>query len=315
MNSGTFGFVQLALDTYTNQEVAIKFLERGPGISKGVVREVRNHRLVSMHPHVVQFKEVFVTPRYLAIVMEYVAGGDLCDYFIEHNLVGSGLPEDLARWFFQQIVLALEFMHMKGVANRDLKLENTLVDRSISKQPLLKLCDFGYSKNELRESKPKTVVGTADYIAPEVLLYPEYDAKVSDVWSCGVMLYVLLAGKFPFFREGDEKLGPRSRLQQIFPRVVNADFTPPAHASVECRQLLAAMLTPEPARRATLMQIKSTAWFQKNLPAGALQLNGTLVHQPLPGSVQSEEEIMVVLQEAANAPLGIQPSTPSEAGA
>lgn len=61
---------------------------------------------------------MFSTPRYLAIVMEYVAGGDLCDYFIENGLVGVGLPEDLARWFFQQIVLALEFMHKKGVANR-----------------------------------------------------------------------------------------------------------------------------------------------------------------------------------------------------
>lgn len=118
--------------------------ERGAGISKGVVREVLNHRLISIHPHVVQvrcaaeclvrtrtlsttvhddwalpqFKQVFTTPRYLAIVMEYVAGGDLCGYFIENGLVGVGLPEDLARWFFQQIVLALEFMHKKGVANR-----------------------------------------------------------------------------------------------------------------------------------------------------------------------------------------------------
>lgn len=103
LNSGTFGFVQLALDTHTGQQVAIKFLERGPGISKGVVREVRNHLLVSMHPHVVQFREVFVTRKFLAIAMEYVAGGDLCDYFIEHSLVGTGLPEDLARWFFQQV--------------------------------------------------------------------------------------------------------------------------------------------------------------------------------------------------------------------
>lgn len=75
-------------------------------------------RLTDDDVWVAQFKQVFTTPRYLAIVMEYVAGGDLCDYFIENGLVGVGLPEDLARWFFQQIVLALEFMHKKGVANR-----------------------------------------------------------------------------------------------------------------------------------------------------------------------------------------------------
>ena len=79
---------------------------------------------------------------------------------------------------------------------RDIKLENTLLDAHMP-LPNVKLCDFGYSKNEFVDSRPKTVSGTPDYIAPEVLLNDQYDGKKSDIWSCGVMLYVMLTGEPP----------------------------------------------------------------------------------------------------------------------
>ena len=76
---------------------------------------------------------------------------------------------------------------------RDVKLENTLLDRG-TPLPNVKLCDFGYSKNEFIDSRPKTVSGTPDYIAPEVLLHDNYSGKTADIWSCGVVLYVMLTG-------------------------------------------------------------------------------------------------------------------------
>ncbi len=79
-------------------------------------------------------------------------------------------------------------------ACRDIKLENTLLDAHMP-LPNVKLCDFGYSKNEFVDSRPKTVSGTPDYIAPEVLLNDQYDGKKADIWSCGVMLYVMLTGR------------------------------------------------------------------------------------------------------------------------
>ena len=85
-------------------------------------------------------------------------------------------------------------LHLPGCSGgRDIKLENTLLDAA---QPLpnVKLCDFGYSKNEFVDSRPKTVSGTPDYIAPEVLLNDQYDGMKADIWSCGVMLYVMLTG-------------------------------------------------------------------------------------------------------------------------
>ena len=84
----------------------------------------------------------------------------------------------------------------RGVARvcRDIKLENTLLDDSLPR-PNVKLCDFGYSKNEFVDSRPKSVSGTPDYIAPEVLLNDNYDGKTADIWSCGVMLYVMMTGE------------------------------------------------------------------------------------------------------------------------
>jgi serine/threonine-protein kinase SRK2 len=84
------------------------------------------------------------------------------------------------------------------VCHRDLKLENTLLDGDESTAPCVKICDFGYSKSSVLHSRPKSTVGTPAYIAPEVLLKKEYDGKIADVWSCGVTLYVMLVGTYPF---------------------------------------------------------------------------------------------------------------------
>lgn len=101
-------------------QVAIKFLERGAGVNKSVLREILNHRLCVVHPNIVQFREVFLTPVHLAIVMEYAAGGDMFEYVIKHKLPhhGQGLVEPSARAFFQQLIIALEFCHELGIANR-----------------------------------------------------------------------------------------------------------------------------------------------------------------------------------------------------
>ena len=90
------------------------------GVSKGVVREILNHRLCVAHPNIVQFREVFLTPQHLAIVMEFAAGGDMFEYVIKNkgSGPGEGLKEDVARHFFQQLILALDFCQKLGIANR-----------------------------------------------------------------------------------------------------------------------------------------------------------------------------------------------------
>ena len=90
------------------------------GVSRGVVREILNHRLCVAHPNIVQFREVFLTPQHLAIVMEFAAGGDMFEYVIKNkgSGPGEGLKEEVARHFFQQLILALDFCQKLGIANR-----------------------------------------------------------------------------------------------------------------------------------------------------------------------------------------------------
>ena len=133
LNSGTFGFVRLAVDVTNGKQCAIKFLDRGEKGSKYVEREILNHRRL-VHPHIVRFKEVLLTDAHICIVMEYADGGDMFDYVLKRG----GLQEHEARWFFQQLIVATDFIHQIGLANRDIKLENTLLDTS--PKPLIKLC-------------------------------------------------------------------------------------------------------------------------------------------------------------------------------
>lgn len=113
-------FGVIATNNFAAVQVAIKFLERGSGVNKSVLREILNHRLCVVHPNIVQFKEVFLTPNHLAIVMEFAAGGDMFEYVIRNKaqVHGQGLKEADARGFFQQLMVALEFCHELGIANR-----------------------------------------------------------------------------------------------------------------------------------------------------------------------------------------------------
>ncbi|KAK9918051.1 hypothetical protein WJX75_000792 [Coccomyxa subellipsoidea] len=309
LNEGTFGVVMLARDTATNEQVAIKFLERGAGISRGVVREVLNHRLCMAHPNIVQFREIFLTHKHLAIVMEYANGGDMFDYVIKNkgSGPGEGLPEDVARGFFQQLILALDFCQKLGIANRDIKLENTLLNNS-TPIPRVKLCDFGYSKNEFVDSRPKSVSGTPDYIAPEILLNDHYDGKTADIWSCGVMLYVMLTAVLPFAKRGDDRANNLVRLQQLFPRIVAGQYQPPRRASDVCRDLLKRMLTPDPNHRITAPQIMQHPWFTVNMDPAMMELNAQLLQRPVPPEVQTPEQIEAIVKQARVAQTTMSPN-------
>ena len=290
LNRGAFGFVILAQDLRVGEEVAIKFLPRGPRINENVEREILNHKNL-LHHHVVQFKGVFLTARHLAIVMEYVPGGDLVEYIRQHRDVS----EDMVRWFFQQLIIGLDYCHRMGVANRDIKLENTLLNGS--DWPLLKICDFGYSKHVENDSVPTTIVGTRTYLAPEVALRDNrddpYDGRKADIWSCGVFLYVMLVRRYPFERHGED---PRQDRDVIFGRLRRLDYKiPDGSMSDDCRDLIQKILVSKPEDRFSIRDIQRHAWYRRGLPSGALDMNWTLDEQH---DLQSVEEIQALVDEA-----------------
>ncbi|EFJ33556.1 hypothetical protein SELMODRAFT_167058 [Selaginella moellendorffii] len=291
LGSGNFGVARLMRDKRTRELVAVKFIERGEKIDENVQREIINHRSLR-HPNIVQFKEasfVMLTPTHLAIIMEYAAGGEL----FERICNAGRFTEDEARYFFQQLISGVSYCHASEICHRDLKLENTLLDGSPA--PRLKICDFGYSKSALLHSQPKSTVGTPAYIAPEVLSRKEYDGKLSDVWSCGVTLYVMLVGSYPF----EDSADPRN-FRKTIQRILNVQYTIPDYVRVsqECRHLLSRIFVATPAKRITISEIKKHPWFLKNLPVELLQEADPT--RPIDESSysQSVEDIMRIIQEA-----------------
>jgi serine/threonine-protein kinase SRK2 len=291
-------------------------------IDENVFREIVNHRALR-HPNIIRFKEVVLTPTHLGIVMEYAAGGELFERICD----AGRFHEDEARYFFQQLVCGVSFCHAMGICHRDLKLENTLLDGSPA--PRLKICDFGYSKSSVLHSRPKSTVGTPAYIAPEVLSRREYDGKHADVWSCGVTLYVMLVGGYPFEDTKDPK-----NFRKTIARIMSVQYKIPeyVHVSQSCRHLLSRIFVADPRKRITMAEIKAHPWFLKNLPrelkeeaqqayynrrqaeaaSSASSSSGSSSNGAAAAySPQSVEEIMKIVQEAQTVP---KPDKPAVSG-
>ncbi|KAH9712902.1 serine/threonine-protein kinase SAPK1 [Citrus sinensis] len=282
IGSGNFGVAKLVRDKWSGELYAVKYIQRGHKIDEHVQREIMNHRALK-HPNIIRFKEVFLTPTELAIVMEYAAGGEL----FERICNAGRFSEDEARYFFQQLISG-------QICHRDLKLENTLLDGS--KAPRLKICDFGYSKSSVLHSQPKSTVGTPAYIAPEVLSRKEYDGKIADVWSCGVTLYVMLVGAYPF----EDPEDPRN-FKTTIQRILSVHYSIPGYVrvSLECRHLLSRIFVADPEKRITIPEIQKHPWFLKNLPIEFMEEDeGSMQKGDENDQSQSIEEILGIIQEA-----------------
>lgn len=290
IGAGNFGIARLMRNKETKELVAMKYIERGHKIDENVAREIINHRSLR-HPNIIRFKEVVLTPTHLAIVMEYAAGGEL----FERICSAGRFSEDEARYFFQQLISGVSYCHSLQICHRDLKLENTLLDGSPA--PRLKICDFGYSKSSLLHSRPKSTVGTPAYIAPEVLSRREYDGKMADVWSCGVTLYVMLVGAYPFEDQEDPK-----NFRKTIGRIVAVQYKIPdyVHISQDCRHLLSRIFVANPSRRITIKEIKSHPWFLKNLPRELTEAAQAIYYKKENPtfSLQSTDEITQIVAEA-----------------
>ncbi|KAM7250579.1 hypothetical protein ACFE04_022462 [Oxalis oulophora] len=171
--------------------------------------------------------------------------------------------------------------------------EDTLLDGSLARR--LKFCDFGYSKSSLLHSRPKSTVGTPAYIAPEVLSRREYDGKMADVWSCGVTLYVMLVGAYPFKDQEDPKNSGKLRIMAVQYKI--PDYV---HISQDCKNLIARIFAAGPARRISIKEIKIHPWFLKNLPRELTEAAQAIYYRKENPtfSLQSVAEITKIVEEA-----------------
>eukprot|EP00252_Welwitschia_mirabilis_P025420 TRINITY_DN791_c0_g1_i1.p1 TRINITY_DN791_c0_g1~~TRINITY_DN791_c0_g1_i1.p1 ORF type:complete len:439 (+),score=35.37 TRINITY_DN791_c0_g1_i1:508-1824(+) len=251
VGKGTFAKVYHAKNTKTGESVAIKAMDKEKILKVGMIdqikREISIMRLVR-HPNIVQLHEVMASKSKIYFVMEYVKRGEL--FF---KVSKGKLTENEARKYFQQLISAVDFCHSRGVYHRDLKPENLLIDNEGN----LKISDFGLSA--LREQLHKdgllhTTCGTPAYVAPEVITRKGYDGSKADIWSCGVILFVLLAGYLPF---------QDTNLMIMYRKIYKGDFKCPPWFSADVRKLIIRLLDPNPSSRITIPQILENPWFRR----------------------------------------------------
>ncbi|KAI1004583.1 Sucrose non-fermenting protein kinase 1 [Podosphaera aphanis] len=250
LGEGSFGKVKLATHRVTNQQVALKIIAKKKLISRDmagrVEREIEYLQLLR-HPHIIKLYTVIKTQLEIIMVLEY-AGSELFDYIVQHGK----MKEDEARRFFQQIICAVEYCHRHKIVHRDLKPENLLLDENLN----VKIADFGLSNIMTDGNFLKTSCGSPNYAAPEVINGKLYAGPEVDVWSCGVILYVLLVGRLPFDDE---------HIPSLFAKIAKGNYAVPNYMSSGSAALIKKMLAVNPVHRATIEEIRMDPWFLKNL--------------------------------------------------
>ncbi|KAF7732742.1 Protein kinase [Apophysomyces ossiformis] len=222
-----------------------------------VKREIQYLKLLR-HPHIIKLYEVITTPTDIIMVIEY-AGRELFNYIVEKGRptgayqAARKMSEEDARSFFQQIICAVEYCHRHKIVHRDLKPENLLLDGNNN----VKIADFGLSNIMTDGDFLKTSCGSPNYAAPEVISGKLYAGPEVDVWSCGVILYVMLCGRLPF----DDEYIPT-----LFKKINGGIYTMPSFLSPETKYLLTSMLVVDPMKRITIQEIRQNPWFNTNLP-------------------------------------------------
>ncbi|KAG8075563.1 hypothetical protein GUJ93_ZPchr0006g42167 [Zizania palustris] len=257
LGEGSFAKVYLAVDNSTGEEVAIKVMEKEKLIKLGAAQQIKREIAVMQrlrHPNVVRLHEVMANKKRIYVVMEYVPGGPLYWQLRRQSRDNrAGLREADARRFFQQLISALAYCHARGVYHRDIKPENLLIDKNGD----LKVADFGLSAladTARKEALFHTVCGTPLYGAPEVFTRRGYDGAKADVWACGVVLFVLTAGRKPF---------PDDNINNLYSLICRSEYHCPSTFSIELVRLLHRLLHPDPARRISIPQIMEMRWFKK----------------------------------------------------
>ncbi|KAJ2910299.1 Serine/threonine-protein kinase [Coemansia aciculifera] len=239
-----------------------------------IVREVAINRLLH-HPHICMLHDVVVHPNHYYIFQELVSGGQMLDYIISHGR----LKEKHARKFARQIASAIDYCHHNSIVHRDLKIENIL----ISANGNIKLIDFGLSNLYSPRSQLSTFCGSLYFAAPELLNAQPYTGPEVDLWSFGVVLYVLVCGKVPF----DDQSMPA-----LHAKIKRGHVEYPSWLSPECKHLLSRLLVVAHQRRATMGEIVRHPWMCKGYVESPMVNNYLPVRVPLVSPEQIDRRVV-----------------------
>lgn len=288
LGEGEFGKVKMGWKKGIDVQVAVKIIRReklsdSTRLAK-VYREIAILRGLN-HPNIVRLHEMVETERTIGIILEYASGGELFDYILHHRY----LRDQAARRLFAQLVSGVGYLHRNGIIHRDLKLENLLLDRNkniiisdfgfantfdpndvlgdeiekhledrsfVKKHNLETIRDNGFRRGDLMA----TSCGSPCYAAPELVVSDGiYTGRKVDVWSCGVILYAMLAGYLPF---DDDPANPEGdNINLLYRYITNTPLVFPEYVTPHARDLLRRILVPDPRKRADLFEVARHSWL------------------------------------------------------
>ncbi|XP_026680911.1 serine/threonine-protein kinase SIK3-like [Diaphorina citri] len=277
-------------------KVAIKIIDKKRLDERNLRKLFREVDIMSHldHPHIIKLFQVMETTNNLYLVTEYARGGEI----FSHLLTIGQMAEKEASRLFRQILSAVAYCHANNVVHRDIKAENLLFDENGD----IKLADFGFSNYFTPGHMLTTWCGSPPYAAPELFGGREYDGTKSDVWSLGVVLYVMVTAQLPFD-------GPN--LAVLKQRILFGKFRIPFYMSAECENLIRSMLVLDPAKRLTLTQISNHKWMSVHCPGDPVIVNPVPSEPKLPNSFVIDQMLQLpaltrnrILEEIANNKLG-----------
>ena len=282
LGKGNFAIVKLGVHKLTRTKVAVKIVNKTELDDENLNKIFREIEIIGKlsHKNIIKLYQVMESERFMYIITEFAPNGEIFDWLVANKK----MTEKQAAITFCQILSAVNYCHQHNVVHRDLKAENLLLDHEGN----IKLADFGFSNYYKKGDPLSTWCGSPPYAAPELFEGRQYDGPKADIWSLGVILYVLVSGSLPF--DGQT-------LQDLRSRIVSCQFRIPFFLSRDCEHLIRGMLVYEPAKRLSLSYIARHRWIVGQLD--------TVTHQRLlddmggageTGAVQSQQYSDIIME-------------------
>jgi len=251
VGTGSIGKVKLAQHVISKEYAAIKYirkdtLEADVSLKRKVFREIALMKLLD-HPNVLRLYDVYENQTHLMLVLEYAERGELFDFIAENGY----LEESDAVRFFQQIMDSVSYCQRRLISHRDLKPENILLDKNLN----VKLADFGMGVLNFPGTHLKSPCGSPHYAAPEIVSGNGYNGLSADIWSCGVILYVLVSGGLPFDDDN---------LHVLFQKVSSCAFEIPDELSANVKDLIRRMIVVNIDKRLTPAKVMQHKWMKQS---------------------------------------------------
>jgi len=262
LGEGSKSIVHVGSNLKTGEPVALKIVDKSVLSLEETQQLKKESQLLNKIKHFshsedfVRLLDVIEKEDELCFVTELVEGGDLHDYC---STYASGVPERIGKWIFHKVLTTVDHLHQQDVCHLDIKLENIMYNKQTRKA---KLIDFGFASETVELSTEGTKIdklqttycGSVHYAPPEIVKRTPYNGTCADVWSLGILLFVLLSGLFPF----DDS---RNGVEFIFDKIVAGSFFTPSHLSTDASDLLQSMLQIDPSKRPSVQQILKHPWF------------------------------------------------------